>query len=216
MTLATAPRDLEGLAKIGRFNARVLAQEGGLFGNEETKAAFMQLSNEEQAAELLKMFQRLDKKSTGKPAAATTPARTPANGAPKTGKKPTADTEDPAAAAPRTPATGAPIAGEASAKLLKSIQNLEASYAGIAATLENLSQQSALQQNTIERSNHLQLLTMSVLLQIAEESMNAPQAQILQAAFDDVARLKRDIEPYLPDEALLANDDEETAAEGNE
>lgn len=220
MTLATAPRELEPLTKIGRFNARMLAQEGGLFATEKSKTTFMQMNNEEQANELFNMLQRLDKKPAGKPAGAST--RTPSNTGAKAGgrKAAEAQTEEPdETPEARTPANAGAVSapsGEGAVKLLKSIQALEANYGSIVTVLENLGQQSQMQQSSINRGVSMTLLSVAVLLQIAEEVMQAPQSQILQAAFDDMPRLTADVAKYLPDETPEGTDEDPEDEAGNE
>lgn len=218
MTLATAPRDRELLIKIGRFNARVLAQEGGLFPNEESKTAFMQLSSEKQADELLAMFSRLDgkKPAGGKASGGALPSgRSPANGTKAAGGRKPAEQApaDPAsgAAAARQPAT-AP-AGEATTKVLLAIQSLQENYNNIAEALDNLSQQSQMQQSSINKGNSMAVLNIAVMLQIAEEVLHAPQSQILQMAFEDMPRLTDEVAKYLPADA---SDTADEAEEGNE
>lgn len=213
MTLATAPRELDGLVKIGRFNARILAQEGGLFPTEEAKSAFMQFSNEEQAAELLKMIKAHDAKKGGSKAAAGAVVRTPANGTKAGGKKPAETEETASAPATRAPATGTGTAaapGENAAKMLKSIQALETSYAGIEGAINNVGEQLAMQQESIRHNTHMTLLGVGVILQVAEQVLQAPQAQILQMAFEDMPTLLTNIKKYMPP------DESDGTAVGNE
>lgn len=227
MTIATAPRDLEALIKIGRFNARVLAQEGGLFPTEEQKTAFMQLSSEKQADALIKMLQRVDGKKPaagGKATGGALPSgRSPSNGGKAAaGRKPATEQppNDPAAgaAAARQPATTAAAPGEGTAKMLSAIQGLQASYASIVEALDNLGQQSMMQQSSINTGNRMTLLSLAVQLQIAEEVLHAPQSQILEMAFEDVPRLSGEVAKYIPDETseVVENEAEDEGDGGNE
>lgn len=231
LTLATAPRDRDSLLKIGRFNARVLAQDGGMFGtleepNEEAKATFMQFSSEEQADALIKMFERIDGKKAGKAAAATTASgRQPATGAKTGGKKPaeaetttttTTTTAAATTATGRAPATAAP--GEGTAKLLKSIQAIESVITDMGGALSNLGPQLSMQQQAINNNTTMTLLVASIVLQLAEQVLQAPQKTIIQMSLEDLATLRTTMSKLMPstdesDGIEVADDEEE--AEGN-
>lgn len=75
---ASAPRDKEGLVRLGRFQLRALANELGLLTSEESKNAFMAMSVDEQAGAVLDALKLQDKGGGGSaPAAAAAPAEKP-------------------------------------------------------------------------------------------------------------------------------------------
>jgi hypothetical protein len=188
--------------------------------NEEAKATFMQFSSEEQADALIKMFERIDGKKAGKAAAATTASgRQPATGAKTGGKKP-AEAETATAAATtatgRAPATAAP--GEGTAKLLKSIQAIESVITDMGGALSNLGPQLSMQQQAINNNTTMTLLVASIVLQLAEQVLQAPQKTIIQMSLEDLATLRTTMSKLMPstdesDGIEVADDEEE--AEGN-
>ena len=64
-SVATAPRDLEALKKQGRFNLRCLAEELGVFSNEQSKSSFMSMAHDAQAENIFKMLKDVDKSNVG-------------------------------------------------------------------------------------------------------------------------------------------------------
>lgn len=101
LTPENAPRDLVSLAHAGRFALRSLARDLRITESDDANVAFMGLTTDKQADEILKALQAYDR-DRGAPPQAAPPAQTmtaPAS-APHTGTNGTAGPSVPAAAVP--------------------------------------------------------------------------------------------------------------------
>lgn len=85
---ATAPRDLQQLMRLGRFNLRKLAEEIGILNAQEdpvsldTRQTFMGMNTEEQARTVLQYLQNMDANGGSAPAPQAAPTPAPAAPAP--------------------------------------------------------------------------------------------------------------------------------------
>ncbi len=204
VSITDAPRDLEKLQALGRFNLRRLAEELGVFKDEATKGAFMNGTNPQMGQAVYEALVKFDAES-GKASAPAAAKRTPVTNG-KTSKPPK-ETETPAASTPGA----APTAG---------IQELLAAIGGLKEVVEGLSERldgiEAGQETTnamVSGTNRLLVTSLTLNLMLAEEVMKAPRNAVLQDAVADtegVIATLRELDPNLvPDEAE-AEEEEET------
>lgn len=188
ISIDTAPRDLEGLKKVGRFNLRVLAQALGVFSTEAGKAAYMQLDNDAQATAIKKLLDEHfggSKGGAGK-TAGTPSGRTPATkggagkttGASKTSGETTGTTSSGTGG-------GAP-SGEGAAKILAALQANTEEVAGLRASIDNLAAAIEQLQGVSAGTNRFVALSIGLSGKLAEETLGAPLSQVLEAVMDDM------------------------------
>lgn len=80
LSVDNAPRDKAGLIEKGRFHIRELAKELGVLETEESKNAFMALTTDDMAKEVLKVLQAVDQQGgRAVPEPAAPKQRTPRN-----------------------------------------------------------------------------------------------------------------------------------------
>jgi hypothetical protein len=203
VTVETAPRDLEGLSVLGRFNLRNLADKLGGFPTEEAKVAFMAGTNDAQAQTVAVLLKKYDEASgKGGKAAATTekqPPRTPVNGKAKA--------TDKAEAAPADAVT--PMVG--AAQLLEAMNRLNATMETFNERLESLEVNTNELAAIARGGNRLRMIGLNLNLMLAEEVLKAPRDEVLKAAVDDVGGVIKLIESLDP--SLTANGAEEEEEE---
>lgn len=130
ITIQTAPRNVDDLAQIGRFQLRRLADQLGLCADEPSKQAFMGMSSPTQAQAVLAKLLEHDKGgANGTPAngAVHAPAQAQAPAAPQTPPAQAApETAAPAAAPRRQPKTVSDpgTGGDAAAQVVESLQGV--------------------------------------------------------------------------------------------
>jgi hypothetical protein len=219
-SLETAPTTLEDMMKLGRFNLRLFAQELGLFATEESKASFMQLSNEGQAQALLAAADKLRKGGgKGKPAAAAgtgATQRTPSTGkAAATGRKPSTRVEEPPEetpavdpAAARAPATTAAAAG--TANTVKLMKDIAASCEGIKGALETTDGSIVSVQSTLEAINMALWFNIALTVLQIEQAIQIGRDEIIEMALQEIPGLKDTLNAAQPGGA-----EEEYPEEGN-
>lgn len=205
-TAATAPRNQEELQKLGRFILRNLGEEIPVWKNNDEKQAFLKLTTEEQAAEVLKGLQGMGKPA--KPAGAaggakrepvTNGSKKPAGAASGAAQTRAADTSQ----------GGAP--SENLAALLELLGEVKTNQEALLEKYEELSSAVDLVQQSVAGTNKLTMVAVSLALQVSENVLSAPMASVLEAAIGQLP----DIEPMLRD-ACGIPEEEEGGGEGNE
>lgn len=212
LSIETAPRDLEALAKQGRFNLRMLAEELGVFGTEASKQSFMGMSSEQQAENLLKLLQERDKpagKGGGGGAAAGAGKRTPTTAkadAAKNGKA------TGGAATGAGGGTQAAPAGENAGKLLEKLDAILKAQEELATRVDELTGAVEQLQSVGAGTNRFVTVAIGLSLKLAEQVLNAGPSQVLKAVMDDMP----EVEAALAELAPAEDADEEEAGEGEE
>lgn len=218
ISIETAPRDLEGLKKVGRFNLRILAQAIGLFETEANKTAFMQATNDQQAETIMKLLQEKD--GVSKPAAGKGGA-----GAGAATRSPSTKNAGKAASTAGK-ATGAPAAGTGggagaeggtgvgagAAAILASIKELKETVDGFQASIENLQASVDQLQGISAGTNRFVALSIGLAGKLAEQVMGASLDQILEVVLEDMPAVEAAMQKMAPAEEET---DDETDA-GNE
>lgn len=213
-SIETAPRDLEALKKMGRYNLRVLAEGLGVFATEEAKQSFMSGNNEAQAATVHALITELDRKKNGAGAAASSEAvvRQPSNKGSK--KKEPAN----AVAATTTAATtgaSAP-AGEGAAKLLAAINELNANYRAMSEKIESLESTVTQLQGISSGTNRFVTVAIGLSLKLVEEVLQAPGEQVLATVLDDLPMVENALLSLRQQTEEEGDDEDEEDEEGNE
>lgn len=217
ISVETAPRDLEELKKVGRYNLRVLAQAIGLFETEANKTSFMQASNDQQAETILKLL--LEKDGVGKGASKG------AGGA-ATGRAPSTKNAGKAAAGAGK-AAGAPAAGTGgggeggeganvgagAAAILAAIKDLKATYEGIKESIDNLAERVWLLESINKSTNRFVALSIGLSGKLAEQTLSASLDQILEVVLEDMPMVESAMQKVAPVEEEEAD---EEADEGND
>jgi hypothetical protein len=180
VNVQTAPRDVESLSKLGRFNLRKLAEELNIFSDEKGQGEFSSGSNQEQAQAIAAALAQMD---GGGAEAASQPVRTPSS----TGK-----TKRQAAAAK------APVGGAEG--LLAAINKQTAMLEEVKEAIEALTEEVAESNVRISGNNRLVSIACSACLTLAEEVCQAPKAEVLKASIEDTATLEALMEELSPEE----------------
>ena len=204
----TAPRDLEALKQVGRFNLRALATQLKHFeGNEANKQAFMNATNDQQAETIFKLLQELDGGGKAKPASRT-PSTKNAGAAKPNGTSAAAKTP------PSEPAgnTGGSVGGGAE-KILAAISSLNAKYDGIKESLDNLSAIVGQLQGVSAGTNRFVALSIGLSMKLAEETLGAGPEQILETVLEDMPMVEAAMRKMAP---ASEEGDEEGGEEGND
>lgn len=218
ITVATAPRDLEGLKKAGRFNLRVLAQELGIFNSETDKTSFMQASNDQQAETVLKYLQEKDggPKNTGKGGGGAT-GRSPSTK--NAGKGPAGKATGEAAAgtggggaAAASGTGGSATVGAGAEKILTKLQELIEKVDGFQGSVDNLAERVSSLEGISAGTNRFVALSIGLAGKLAEQVLGASLEQILDVTLEDMPTVEAAMKRMAP-----AEDEEgEDSDEGNE
>jgi hypothetical protein len=216
ISVSTAPREIEGLKKAGRFNLRVLAQELGLFENEAAKTAFMSASNDQQAETVLKYLLEKDggPKTSGKGGGGAASGRAPSTknagkGAATNGKA----TGEPAAGSGGggTQATGGAAVGAGAEKILQKLQELIEKVDGFQGEIENLNNAVTQLQGISAGTNRFVALSIGLSGQLAQQVLGAGLEQILDVTLEDMPAVEAAMKRMAPVEEA-----DEAEDEGNE
>jgi hypothetical protein len=192
VNVQTAPRDVESLSKLGRFNLRKLAEELNIFSDEKGQGEFSSGSNQEQAQAIAAALAEAD--GGGAPAEASSqPIRTPSS------KGKTAAKRQASSAATKAPAGGAE-------GLLAAINKQTAMLEEVKEAIEALTEEVAESNVRISGNNRLVSIACSACLTLAEEVCQAPKAEVLKASIEDTTTL----------EALMEELETGEEEEGNE
>lgn len=198
VNLTTAPRDADKLQVIGPFMLKRLMEEAtkkltGEALGEERKQAFLRDPIDKRAKDVLEMLQQIDKAGGGAPAPAAEPAAstTPATEE-KAAAKPKRDPK-PASAVNGAATNGASVVSDNNgqevlngiAGVLKGVSESMAAMQGTLQQVEKGGKRLEALEQTMEQMFKLQHLTMGVLLQMAEQSLGAPSADILEQVASD-------------------------------
>lgn len=185
ITVDTAPRDLEGLKKIGRFNLRLVAQQLGIFATEAAKTAFMQQSNDAQAETVKKL---LDAHFATKGTGTAKPAATGRNPSTKNAGKAAAAASEPAADDNTGAATGGKGVGggENAAKILAAIQGLREECAGFRESIDNLTATISQLQGISAGTNRFVAMAIGLSGKLAEQTLGASLETVLEAVVEDM------------------------------
>lgn len=216
VTVETAPRDLEGLKKAGRFNLRVLAQELGLFEKEADKTAFMQASNDQQAETVLKYLLEKDggPKATGKGGGGVATGRSPstknAGKAAGTVSKATGDAS--AGSGGGGAAAGSTSVGAGAEKILQKLGELIEKVEGFTASVDNLADRVSHLEGISAGTNRFVALSIGLSGKLAEQVLGAGLEQILDVTLDDMPAVEAAMKRMAPVEEANEDEDEE---EGN-
>lgn len=206
LTPETAPRDAAELAKIGRFNLRMLAEKLGLFSDEATKAAFMSLSNEEQADNCAKALAALDgaKAPAGK-AGGGTPPRTPQTSKTGPGKAAAAAGGSKVGGTATGSGGGGSVGGgENIGKLMAKFEELLTAVNGASSKLDeigarvgDLENAMGSLQGTVAGNNKLAVVAIGASLKLAEEVLQAGPEAVLGAVIQDLGIVENTIAAVL-------------------
>jgi hypothetical protein len=205
VSITDAPRDLEKLQALGRFNLRRLAEELGVFKDEATKGAFMNGTNPQMGQAVYEALVKFDAES-GKASAPAAAKRTPVTNG-KTSKP--KETETPAASTP----SAAPAAGIQ--ELLGAINGLKDAIGELAERLENVEGYQETTNAMVSGTNRLLVTQLVLNLMLAEEVMKGGPGRrdVLEAAISDtegVITTLRELDPDLVPDAAEAEEEEET------
>lgn len=221
LSIETAPRNLEELKKIGRFNLRSLATLLGVFENEANKAAFMQLTNDQQAENILTLLQAKDgtgKATSGKGVTTRSPSTKNA-GKPATAAGSATKAETPGTGAVQGGAAGAPV-GAGAEKLLAAINGLKEKYESVQGTLASLIERVGVLENISSGTNRFVALSIGLNLKLAEQVLGASPNNVLDVVLEDMPIVEKAMARMgaagseAGDEA--EGEDEEEGDEGNE
>lgn len=199
VNLTSAPRDAEKLQVIGPFMLKRLMEEAtkkltGDALSEEKRQAFLRDPIDKRAKDVLEMLLQIDKSGGSAPAAETAPA---SSSTPTEEKKP-----------PRTPRAATNGASTNGASALHANGADSDVLKGIASVIQGVSESMEAMQKTLktvessakktetlaavmEQMFKLQHLTMGVVLQLAEQSLGAPSADILEQVASDYSAAEK-------------------------
>ncbi len=222
ITVDTAPRDLEGLKKIGRFNLRLVAQQLGVFATEAAKAAFMQQPNDAQAETVKKLLDaHFGTKTTGSGGGGKAAGTGRQPSTKNAGKATTVTTTaEPAAeeAASTSSGSGGKAAGggggENAAKLLAAIQGIRDDYAGLREAVENLTASINQLQGISAGTNRFVAMSIGLTGKLAEQVLGAPLEQVLEVVVDDMPAVENAMRS-MPGADEAEEGGEEESEEGN-
>lgn len=208
VSVTDAPRDLDKLKALGRFNLRRLAEELGVFSTEAAKGAFMNGTNEQMGQAVYEALMKLDGES-GKAAPAAAGKRTPVTNG-KTSKPKETETTTAAPAASSAPAAGVQ-------ELLAAISGLKESVDSLSERLENLEAGQENANALVSGTNRLLVTGLVLNLMLAEEVLKGGRKDIIEAAVADSEGLiesLRELDPNLvPEEG--EEEEEESTETGN-
>ena len=221
VTIETAPRTADQLAKLGRFALRTLAIQLGRMGTEEQKSAFMSLDNDRMATELLSDLLKIDKDKAGPSApvvATATVVRTPVAEekpvvrAPSNGATAPKSQETPAR--PETPSVGV-------AQVVQKLTDIEVALRNelveIKDRLDAIEGEQEYTAKVSRANNSLAIIGMNLALILAEEVVKGPREEVLKAAIGDfgavVATLAK-LDPKRFDGVDAVDDEAEEEAGG--
>lgn len=204
ITVETAPRDLAELSKLGRYNQRLLAEQLGMISTADEKAAFLSLSQDKMAEELLSKLQEKD--GGGKKPAKAAVSRTPVTG------KAAATTKAPATRTPNPPAepndAATNDAATNAAAVLDMLEEINTNQTTLLDALESLRTEIRTVQTATAGSNRLTMLSISLGMFLAEEVMKAPGAQVLASAYEQLSEIEPLVKELIGEE-LGGEDNEE-------
>lgn len=195
-----APRDPNELAKVGRFKLRRLAEEMGMFTDEASKSRFMAGSNNEMAQSLAVHLQAMDSNGGTAPAVQAPVVVAPAQA--PVARQPANEAEKIDQAEQQVTAGG----NQAATALLQAITSLRKEVGDLAEKFDELRSEveagGELQESlreSVRGTNRLSVIATALSLSLAEQVLEAPRDEVLQAAIGDqstvaqlVAQLDRD------------------------
>lgn len=180
----SAPRDLEALTKLGRFNLRNLGEACGAYSsnNGEEKQAFLKLDNEAQAQAIFARLLEIDKAKKGGATAAPSKSvvRTPV-----TGGKAAGGGKAQAEAAATGGASGESAGGNASA-VIAMLTEIRDNQKALSDKYDSLSGEISALQGHIAGTNKIGCVAVSLALQLSEQVLQAPADDVLKAAIDQL------------------------------
>lgn len=182
ITIQNAPRDVDSLAKVGRFNLRSLADQivkAGIpiYADDKSKGEFSAGSNAEQAQVLAAALQQLD--GGGAPAPTNgKPIRTPSS----KGRK------SKSSAAAAAPAPAAPSGGAEA--LLAAVNKQAENISELKEAVEAISEQVTELELLVKGGNRLVAIATACSLTLAEEVCQAPKEDVLRSAVEDTSTLE--------------------------
>lgn len=225
-SIDNAPRNLEELAKSGRFVLRTLATQLGRFKTEESKAALMSLNNEQMAAEILQDLLELDKskgKSTSEPAVAANksapqqPRQQPAEQEPAIARTPVINGSNVQKASQNGASAAPSQIAEELGKIAGALTNLNLTLkeelGEIKDRLEEIEREQERDNKIARGNNGLAIISMNLSLMLAEEVMKGPREDVLKAAIDDCASVISTLMKLDPKLEVSYEDDSEDTAE---
>ncbi len=207
VTFADAPRDLDGILKLGRFQMRLLADEVPAYSNGDEKQAFLKMDSPGQAAAIYKAVQERDKRekgggggsssktTTAKPAVSRTPSN---KGATKE------NVESPAS-------TGGGDVGSNTAALFALLKELKDGQTDLEAKIDALTESQDTIQGQIAGNNKLVSVGISLALQMSEQVLNASAEQVLTLAIEQLPNIEETL-----NNLVGGGDEGNDGGEGNE
>lgn len=219
ISVETAPRDLELLKKVGRFNLRVLAQELGLFKSEESKQAFMQATNDQQSDTIYKALMEKDgvsPKASGKGGGGAPTGRSPSTkNAGKTAGtvgKPAGEAATGAGGGGAT--SGAGAVGAGAEKIIQKLQELVEKVDGFQSSIDNLTEAVGQLQGISAGTNRFVALSIGLSAKLAEQVLGASLDQILDVVLEDMPAVEAAMQKMAPADED-GDEEEEGDGEGN-
>lgn len=164
---ASAPRDKEGLVRLGRFQLRALANELGLLTSEESKNAFMAMSVDEQAGAVLDALKLQDKGGGGSAPAAAAPAEKPK-------RTPVS------ASAMKESAPAASDGGAGNGVVLEGIKNILEDVKLLHDKIDVLNERA-------EKAEAVAAVAINLSLMLAEQVLGGGRPEVLGMAIEDLA-----------------------------
>lgn len=164
---ASAPRDKEGLVRLGRFQLRALANELGLLTSEESKNAFMAMSVDEQAGAVLDALKLQDKGGGGSAPAAAAPAEKPK-------RTPVS------ASAMKESAPAASDSGAGNGVVLEGIKNVLEDVKLLHDKIDVLNERA-------EKAEAVAAVAINLSLMLAEQVLGGGRPEVLGMAIEDLA-----------------------------
>lgn len=204
VTYADAPRDLDGIVKLGRFTLRLLGEEIPVYTNGDEKQAFLKMDTNAQAAAVLKAIQERDKREKGGGGSKTTskPAvtRTPSNkGAAKENVE--------------APATGNVQGGDVggnTAALFALLKEIKDGQTALEEKVDALMNSTDTIQGQIAGNNKLVSVGVSLALQMSEQVLNTAADSVLTMAIEQLPGIEDQLNE------IVGGGDENEGGSGNE
>lgn len=208
ISVESAPRDLEALTKLGRFNLRNLGEACGAYdiNNGNEKQAFLKLDNDAQAQAILTRLIGLDKGKAGGGASKAV-VRTPVTGGKASGKA--------ASAGAPTGGPGEAAVGNAGA-VLTLLSEIRDSQKALESKYDTLSAEIGALQGHIAGTNKLVSVSVSLALQLSEQVLNAPADDVLKGAIEQLSTVEPQLLQLVGASEEEGSGNEDDDAEGNE
>lgn len=172
ITIKDAPRDVAELAKLGRFQLRMLATLLKMFDgddSEEQKGAFMKLATPEMASAVATVLEKLD-------GGGTKSGRQPSNKGKKGAAATAPASEDKPAKSDRTPVTSGTSSGDGGKAM---------------AAITALARELKTAQEIGAATNRFVMIAIGILLKLAEQTLDASAEDVLGMVEEDSSSVEK-------------------------